>query len=298
MSDKPIMDFISKEVNGMRAVQKQGMWGFIDIDNNVVVPIQYSVVSPFDCNGCAAVCKNALWGYVGKEGEIKVPIEYDLILAFSCDLAAVMKNGKWGFVDTNGNVVVPLEYDEVDKFIEGIARVRKGALWGYILNNGKLLTDYRYAEAYNNTCGNLVVNEGGQRDKKWGVVSGGKWFVLSSKTGTPLTDKMYDNLSCYIDGYAKASIGCFTENDCFVGGRWGYIDKNGIECIPVIYDEVSNVSEGYVKVRKGFRFGLVDMKGNVIIPIEFEFISPVNYGAGFVICDGKKYPLNKGKVVD
>ena len=41
-----------------------------------------------------------------------------------------------------------------------------------------------------------------------------------------------------------------------------------------------------------------DMKGNIIIPIEYEFISPVNYGGGFVICDGKKFPLDKGKVIE
>ena len=295
MTDKSHFDFIAPESQGMCAVQKDDAWGFINSKGEIVVAPHYTIVAPF-ADGLAAVCLNDKWGFINSQGTVVVAIEYERVYAFACGRAAVMINGKWGFIDTSGNVVVPACYDEVDKFVEGVARVRQSLHWGYIKSDATQLTPVKYSEAYNNYHGNLVVNEGGVYDVKWGVVTGGSWLILCAQTGSPLTGKCYDNLSCFVDGYAKASIGCFCENDCFVGGRWGYVDCDGKECIPLEYDEVSNMSEGYVKVRKGFKFGLVDMEGNTVVPVQFEFISNVNYGSGFVVCDGQKYPLGKDGV--
>lgn len=295
MTIDALFEFVAPESNGMRAVQKDGLWGYINALGDIIVSPQYVIVAPF-ADGLAAVCQGDKWGFVNDKGMEVVAIQYERVYAFACGRAAVMSNGKWGFVDGNGHLVVPLIYDEVDKFIDGIARVRQASRWGYVKTDGTNLTTVKYSEAYNNYHGNLVVNEGGEYDAEWGIVKGGTWFVINSQTGLPLTPKCYDNLSCYIDGYAKASVGCFCENDCFVGGRWGYIDCKGDECIPIAYDEVSNISEGYVKVRMGSKFGLVDMTGRIIIPVEFEFISNVNYGSGFVVCDGKKYPLRKDEI--
>lgn len=74
--------------------------------------------------------KGDMWGYVDINKTIVIPIQYEWAEPFSEGLAAVKQNGRFGFINKRGEVVVPFKYEYAKKFEEGIAQVRnkKGVL--------------------------------------------------------------------------------------------------------------------------------------------------------------------------
>ncbi|NCU32063.1 MAG: WG repeat-containing protein, partial [Candidatus Moranbacteria bacterium] len=89
-------DEVTDEFFSLARVKNDGLYGFLDFEGNIVVPIQY--------------------GYIG---DLTSP-------GFSEGLVQVMKNYKWGFIDGHGNVIVELIYDKVSPFSSGRARVTQG----------------------------------------------------------------------------------------------------------------------------------------------------------------------------
>ena len=71
-----------------------GMWGWIDLEGNEVIPPQYIYAYSFE-DGEAIVCKG-VW-------------EIDDQNRYWC------KNEKWGIINTKGEEIVPFMFDEIDR---------------------------------------------------------------------------------------------------------------------------------------------------------------------------------------
>ena len=74
------------------------------------------------------------WGYIDKENNLIVPYDYDDADVFEpCGLARVKIGDKYGIIDTKGKMVIPVEYDNI--IIEGIGhkapgRIKRGGKYG------------------------------------------------------------------------------------------------------------------------------------------------------------------------
>jgi len=75
---------------------------------------------------------NRLWGFIDEEGNVIVPLEFNEVSDFYNGLAWVRQEHRWGIIDGDGNVVVPIDFDEIHGFSEGLAWVRQGRWWGII----------------------------------------------------------------------------------------------------------------------------------------------------------------------
>src|SRR4051812_26422164 len=60
--------------------------------------------------------------------------------------------------------------------------------------------------------------------------------------------------------------------------RWGIVDVNGKEIIPLIYDYVSYFSEGLAYVRLNAKYGYVDRTGKEVIPLVYKSAGIFNEG--------------------
>lgn len=69
--------------------------------------------------------------------------------------------------------------------------------------------------------------------------------------------------------------------------KYGYVDRNGEEIIPVQYDTANDFIKKYAKVEKDEKWGYIDVNGNIIIPIEYEYCGDVSYGVVAVGNEGK-----------
>ena len=79
-------------------------------------------------------------------------------------------------------------------------------------------------------------------------------------------------------------------------GKWGYIDKQGREIIPFIFDEASSISEGMACVDKNGKYGYIDKQGHEVTPFIFDVASSFSEGmasveikksTGFINKEGK-----------
>ena len=117
-----ILDFLCDFSEGLLAVRRGEMWGFIDMDGREVIPCQYEDVFAYH-EGLARVMKNNFFGFIDKSGREVIPCIYCDAGVFSEGLAWVKKEGKCGFLDKTGKVVIPFVYYGAHDFSGGIARV-------------------------------------------------------------------------------------------------------------------------------------------------------------------------------
>lgn len=88
-------------------------------------------VGPYH-NDLAAACKDGEWGFIDQNGNIIIEMIYDAAGNFSNNVANVMKDGKWGYVNTTGDVVIPIQFDKAKNFKNEIALVFMQGKWGII----------------------------------------------------------------------------------------------------------------------------------------------------------------------
>ena len=75
-------------------------------------------------------------GYIDPENNVVIPFEYETAMSFSEGYASVVKGGKCGYIDKNNEVVIPFVYDAATPFEGGEAKVKKDGRWGTIFPDG------------------------------------------------------------------------------------------------------------------------------------------------------------------
>ena len=78
-------------VNGPLAFRKEGLWGFVSWDGNVLLEPQFEDASSFS-KGMAAVKKDGKWGYIDKSGAFLIAPTFDEAGPLSSSGSAFVKN--------------------------------------------------------------------------------------------------------------------------------------------------------------------------------------------------------------
>ena len=149
-------DVIQNFSDGMAAVCKGHLWGYVDPLETFVIPCSYHSSNYYDNGvmddwgeygapdeandfheGLVMVMRNRMAGFLNKQGKTVIPFVYKRAKDFSEGLAAVKTSQKWGFVDKEGNNVIPCQYDTVASFKEGLVAAVKNGKCGYINASGQ-----------------------------------------------------------------------------------------------------------------------------------------------------------------
>lgn len=139
-----------KYYEGLAAFKENELYGFVNINGDVVIPPQFKYAGRFS-HGRSAVQSNSndLWGFIDNKGNYVVYPKYCSIAAFSESdgLAGVYENGykagskcvggKWGFMDTSGKWIIDPVLDYAERFIQGKAKVIYKDQAGYINRYGQ-----------------------------------------------------------------------------------------------------------------------------------------------------------------
>lgn len=136
---------------GYACMIKDGKYGFIDNNGEMVIPFDYSWASSFH-HGTAIVEKKSgnaeKYGLIDKNNSLIMPIEFDLIMYYpDAQTYMVKKNGKIGIYSDEGRCIVPCQYDNDPLFYynhEGYARVKKDGKFGLIDRNGREIIPCKY----------------------------------------------------------------------------------------------------------------------------------------------------------
>ena len=117
--NKPFEFVPNKKYNANRLLVKKGAYfGYIDREENLVVPCIYDDANSFYDSGVAGVMKDGKWGLIDREGNVIVPFELNGINErfFGSDLLLIKKDDKYGVFRVSDNqYVLPVNYDDIRK---------------------------------------------------------------------------------------------------------------------------------------------------------------------------------------
>ena len=183
---------------GLAAIKQNDMFGYIDETASVKISFEldYDAVGQFQ-NSFAFVQKNGKYGIISKEGNLIVPVEYDMVFApcitaiksgsitrfdangnklfsFAADsmfcysegLIGVITDGKYGFLNENGTLAIVPQYACAMPFCNGYSVAKTGEKWGIINRSGNTVLPFVYDQ-----IGNLS-------SEKTVAIKGNKAYIL------------------------------------------------------------------------------------------------------------------------
>lgn len=301
---------------GLAAVQRNGLWGYIDKDGNEVIPCQYESAEYFN-NSRAIVSKGGLYGCIDTKGNEVVPFEYGWIHHYT-DYFTVNKDYKnihgCGYLDNEGKEIAPCIYSAISSFSEGLSRVRKDDLYGFIDKQGKevIPCKYEYAEVFSDGLA-LIERDGlyGFIDKQGNEVIPCKYTYAHSFSeglaAIQIADADGISKVGYIDSKGNETIPCiynaadgmhpFSKGIAIVMDEQGFlggIDTNGKEILPFVYGDIQ-VFENAIVTREATSqsYRLLDKTGNEISTSVYDAIYPSDNGLIIVVKDGKSGFINQ-----
>lgn len=140
-----------------------GAYWLIDMTGIIVErsnqPRETEIILP-ESEGLRAIMKDGKFGFVDQEGRLRIANRYENAKPYSDGLAAIQIRGKWGFIDHQEKLVVQPVYDHVEDFHNGKAIVRQDRVSGIIDPSGKLLLPVRYDEIIPNLHNRFVIRQG------------------------------------------------------------------------------------------------------------------------------------------
>ncbi len=98
-------------------------------------------------------------------------------------------------------------------------------------------------------------------------------------TGTVVIPQKYFGGGSFHNGMAWVQEAVTKEHENIynatyvTGGKFGYINKEGQQVIPFIYDDVTDFDGEYAAVLKDGKYGLINTKGETVIPFEYDIMS-------------------------
>jgi len=139
----------------LKLFEADGLYGFMDQHDRVVIDAQYPAAMEFSEFGIAAVADSSGWTYIDTQGNMLIrPFIYDNGPDyFSEGLSRFIENEKIGFFNESGHVVIEAQWDFAYPFQDGRAAVCNGCPftmnrehdsitggdWGYIDKTGKII---------------------------------------------------------------------------------------------------------------------------------------------------------------
>lgn len=236
--------------DGLAEVEKEGKFGYIDHDGKLVLPLEYDFVQPFR-KGYAAVKKtddngNEVWGIIDKKGCFKALEGVAGISAFNNGIARAWRNNAEIFINTDGNEVNTLntkpeilnKYDVVRNFVEGRAVVAKSVYpewqtkYGVIdeVGNEIIPMEFSYISDYCEGMTSVNLNRGKNA-----------YFDINGNKVTPFK---YDVTQNFHELCSVVGIGNYKEGSLVLG----VINKYGNEIVPLIFNHISNIYDGYALI--------------------------------------------------
>ena len=197
--------------NGLAIIGIDNKYGFINEKGKIVVPIVYDKVKKFR-NGYAPVC-------IGHKR-----IAYE---DFQISYEARIINPQWGVVDKEGNLIIQPIYDEIKQITDSYIVYGKDCLYGIIeIQSGLEIIPQHYDDIRILNNGIWVACKKEKNEFKWAVIS-------QIGNVTPFKYSYIFNSDNDLTMVVRNAI--FSKNNNgYIYGEWGYIDKNGNEIEPLM----------------------------------------------------------------
>ncbi|MCL2361465.1 MAG: WG repeat-containing protein [Defluviitaleaceae bacterium] len=220
-------------------------------------------------------------GFFNIRGVAVTPFMYEAARDFSEGLAAVRYGGQWGFIDTYGDIHIPFRYDRAGDFSEGVAPVMLNGRWGFIDTEGELAIPFVLEHYYSQ--GDNFMHPGFSEDLVpvlFDEEEGPRWGFLT-RAGNRMHSYLYHGVHGFVEGRALV-MGQDHEGHA----SFGYINQQGEEIVPPVYDLGRDFSEGLAAVSFNGGWGFIDEYGRVQVPVRYEYARSFSQGLAAVMSGG------------
>jgi len=277
----------------MILVQKNNKYGYIDIHENIIIPIIYDKLGIFsEDNDLIYARKDQKYFFLNDKGEMVLgPYDFSVDCFSKSGLARIEKKGKIGFINKKGKIVIPPKYEyviynSIDTFVVlGInVPIKKtnshNIKWGIFNNKGKALTGFIFDSIYQSTFNTHTSRETMAENGLILVRKNNKYAYLNKKLKIKIPYGKYD----------KALP--FNENRLAIvskNGKYGIIDEFGHEIWELKYDKIFHPNEygndeDFFIIQKNSKIGLLDQYAHKITDINNK-----EYFKDFVGIDSTTY---------
>jgi hypothetical protein len=302
-----------------------GRWGFTDKYIGDAIPLQYDLIRECGANGLVGVSNDNLWGAVNAQNKIIVPIIYEvehienhaftdknileasaqflpdfedgyLKLNFINQLARIRKKGAWGYVNQFGNEVIPPVYDFVGEFSENVVCAVKSTV-----ENGEISRKSGFLNAFHEI---IIPFEYEVREESYRKTQFSERLVALSKQGKygylnaeneVIIPFQYTQAHPFSEGLALV-----TEEMQTVNPTWQVIDKKGktVFKIPAGFQVLDfQFQAGFIRVRKEGKENCLDGKGNLLSALWYDSFDNFRQDLAKVVLRGKTgYIDTQGKL--
>ena len=238
---------------------EKGYYSFIDMKNNTISEGWENAHGYSD--GYAPVMKDGKWGFIDTEGNLVIPCEWDYCQSFSNGYVSVFRGeltdynypdrGVYSFIDAEGNVLSE-GWEDAGIFSDGFAYVKENGKYGYIDVEGNLVIPCTWDDAYNFNDGVGVVFSGGLT--KYGSADAEKGtFYMLDVQGNTLGEIVCDAYPSFYDGYA------WVEQK----GIHGLINPQGETVLDFQWEDSIKVVDGKTLAEKDKKWYIVDVETGI-----------------------------------
>ncbi|HUH74993.1 MAG TPA: WG repeat-containing protein [Chitinophagales bacterium] len=269
---------VGKYNEGLAPAKVDGLWGYINEKGHWEISPEYKKANEFQGRYAAVSTNDHQWHFIDRKGEIMLSEVFDTIIQYQEGSYSIVSEGqKWRFlspllqpihsnsydkispfskeglakvkkdsfeyyIDLFGEVV--FKADELLDFKDGIGVFRKGNLWGWIDENGDDVVAPKYKKVLANVGRNLIVS---LDSVLYLVKNNGEVVqeIISEKNDIILTK------SAFIYG---------------VQPTYFIVDVAKSNHQRLLYDEVGDISNGFIAVKKDGLYGYVNIDGKEIFP--------------------------------
>lgn len=220
------------EENALK-VQKNGMYGLINIDGKEILPCEYDGITILKgIKNSLVAKKDGKVGIVNSDGTIIVPVEYVDVSAVTEDYknGFIVKNSesKFGVIKSDGQIALECKYDAIENMADnGKYVVKENGVWKVVAEDGTAYLEGKVGNVTSMNNGNVITIENG----KYGVIN------IASEIKVP---SEYENLAYLFDDKYAAKK----------DGKYGIINTNNETVVDFKYEDIQyNKLTDYIKAR-------------------------------------------------
>ena len=261
---------------GLFRVMKDGKWGILNQQKDLVVPNIYSYI--YDYVGCFAVVKNgdyvSFWGeapendvnvkmgLINTLGEEALPLEYEHLWIYENGYIIASKDGAYGILSPSLNWIVTPQFYRI--------KMLGNTHFVAVLNGENKLFDHSGHEIPLDDFDEIEILSNGfyklTRIGRYNLMC-----VVNSQGKTIVEYDYYEDLKSLDNGLILVTKRESQGIDLRDKTVYNLLNLQGRELFPIDYEEIKFLNKSILAIREDGKWGLADIFGNIIVEPVYKY---------------------------